>query len=186
MKVSSTVLNIFVTAFLSVSTFVAPSMAEDAKLHDLYTQLVQPDLEDWEKVERQIWKEWSRSGSASMDLLLSRGRKAMEQGDFAKAIEHLTALTDHAPDFAEGWNARATAFFNAGEFGLSVADIQRTLALNPRHFGALQGLGRILEELEREEDALAAYKAAAAIHPNREGLKEAIERLEKTVSGQDV
>ncbi|WP_281857660.1 tetratricopeptide repeat protein [Litoreibacter halocynthiae] len=186
MKVSSTLLNIFVTAFLSVSCFALPSVAEESKLDGLYAELAQPDLEDWEKVERQIWREWSRSGSASMDLLLRRGRNAMEKGDFAKAIEHLTALTDHAPNFAEGWNARATAFFNAEEFGLSIADIQRTLALNPRHFAALQGLGRILEELEREEDALAAYKAAAAIHPHREGLKEAIERLEKTVSGQDV
>ncbi|SFR55138.1 tetratricopeptide repeat protein [Litoreibacter janthinus] len=186
MKVSRSVLNIFVTAFLSVSAFTLPSVADEAKLDDLYAELAQPDIKDWEGVERKIWKEWSRSGSASMDLLLSRGRKAMEQGDFAKAIDHLTALTDHAPDFAEGWNARATAFFNADEFGLSIVDIQRALALNPRHFGALQGLGRILEELEREEDALAAYQAAAAIHPHREGLKEAIERLERKVSGQDV
>ncbi len=139
-----------------------------------------------EGVERKIWAEWSRSGSASMDLLLSRGRIAMEKRDFAKAIEHLTALTDHAPDFAEGWNARATAFFNAGEYGLSIADIQRTLVLNPRHFGAMQGFGRIMEELGHESDALAAYQAAAAIHPQRQGLKEAIERLEKTVSGQDI
>lgn len=186
MIVSRTVLNIFVTAFLSVSAFIAPSMAEEVKLDDLFAQLVQPELEDWEGVERKIWAEWSRSGSPSMDLLLSRGRTAMEKGDFAKAVDHLTALTDHAPDFAEGWNARATAFFNSEEYGLSIADIQRTLVLNPRHFGALQGLGRIMEELGHEPDALAAYQAAAAIHPQRQGLKEAIERLEKKVSGQDI
>ena len=184
--VSRTLLNIFVTAFLSAFVFFTPSLADEAKLDKLYIQLVQPDLEDWEGVERKIWAEWSRSGSASMDLLLSRGRIAMEKRDFAKAIEHLTALTDHAPDFAEGWNARATAFFNAGEYGLSIVDIQRTLVLNPRHFGAMQGLGRIMEELGHESDALAAYQAAAAIHPQRQGLKEAIERLEKTVSGQDI
>ena len=186
MVVSRTVLNIFVTAFLSVSVFSVPSLADETKLDGLYDQLSAPDLEDPQSVERQIWAEWSRSGSASMDLLLSRGRRAMENGDFAKAINHLTALTDHAPEFAEGWNARATAFFNADEYGLSIADIQRALALNPRHFAALQGLGRILEELDREEDALAAYQSAAAIHPQREGLKEAIERLEKTISGQDI
>lgn len=186
MKVSRTLLNIFVTAFLSVTAFALPSVADEAKLDELYAELAQPDLKDWEKVERQIWREWSRSGSASMDLLLRRGRTAMEKGDFSKAIAHFTALTDHAPDFAEGWNARATAFFNAEEYGLSIADIQRTLALNPRHFGALQGLGRILEELDQQENALAAYKAAAAIHPHREGLKDAIERLERTVSGQDI
>jgi tetratricopeptide (TPR) repeat protein len=186
MVVSRTVLNIFVTAFLFAGSFLTPSLAEEAKIEGLYTQLLEPDLEDWQAVERQVWAEWSKSGSASMDLLLSRGRKAMAAGDLTKAIEHLTALTDHAPDFAEGWNARATAFFNAEEYGLSIADIQRALVLNPRHFGALQGLGRIMEELGHEGDALAAYEAAAAIHPQREGLKDAIERLEKTVSGQDI
>ncbi|WP_298257243.1 tetratricopeptide repeat protein [uncultured Litoreibacter sp.] len=186
MIVSRTVLNIFVTAFLAVFAFVPHIVAQEADIEQYYAELLQPDLQDPQAVEHKIWAEWSKSGSASMDLLLSRGRKAMEDGEFAKAVDHLTALTDHAPDFAEGWNARATAFFNMDEYGLSIADIQRSLALNPRHFGAMQGLGRILEELGDDAGALAAYEAAAAIHPQREGLKEAIERLERTVSGQDI
>ncbi|MEP3345548.1 MAG: tetratricopeptide repeat protein [Litoreibacter sp.] len=186
MMVSRTVLNIFVTAFVSIMALSGPSYADEAKLDELYTQLAEPELQDVEAIERKIWAEWSKSGSASMDLLLMRGRRAMEAGDFSKAIEHLTALIDHAPEFAEGWNARATAFFNAEQYGLSIADIQRTLALNPNHFGAMQGLGRIMEELGNDADALTAYKAAAAIHPHREGLKETIERLEKKVSGQDI
>ena len=102
------------------------------------------------------------------------------------AIEHLTALVDHTPDFAEGWNARATVFFGMEEFGQSISDIRQTLALNPRHFGALQGLGRILEELDDPENALKAYQAAFALHPHRPGLKESVERVEKIVSGQSI
>jgi tetratricopeptide (TPR) repeat protein len=88
-----------------------------------------------------------------MDLLLQRGKDAMAAGDFPAAIEHLTALTDHAPDFAEGFNARATAYFQAGQLGPSIEDIARTLTLNPRHFGALSGLGMIFEDLGRPEKA---------------------------------
>ena len=84
-----------------------------------------------------------------MDLLLQRGQEAMEAGDLDAAIEHFTALTDHAPDFAEGWNARATAFFQDERYGPALADIERTLALNPDHFGALMGLAMILEQLDR-------------------------------------
>lgn len=186
MIVSRAVLNIVLTVTLSGFSFLTPSIAQEANIDELYTQLLDPELKDWDAVERQIWAEWAKSGSASMDLLLSRGRAALQDGDLETAIDHFTALTDHAPDFAEGWNARATAFFNAEEFGLSIVDIQRTLALNPRHFGAMQGLGRIMEELGNEAEALAAYEAAAAIHPHREGLKEAIARLEKLVSGQEI
>jgi tetratricopeptide (TPR) repeat protein len=175
-------LNPVVAAFL----LVMPLQAQEVDLDALFDQLASPELADWEKVEKSIWAEWSKSGSASMDLLLERGRTAMGEQKYRKAIEHFTALTDHAPEFAEGWNARATAFFGAQEYSLSIADIGRTLALNPRHFGAMQGLGRILEELEDRENALKAYRAALAIHPHRPGLKDAIERLEARISGQDL
>lgn len=182
MGVSRHILNSVVTAFF----LCGPVFAGAEELERLFQRLQAEELPDWEQVERQIWAEWSQSGSASMDLLLQRGREAMEAGDIPAAIEHLTALTDHAPEFAEGWNARATAYFQAGYFGLSIADIQRTLALNPRHFGALQGLGRILEELEDPQNALRAYRAAFAIHPHRPGLKETIDRLETVTDGQDL
>jgi cytochrome c-type biogenesis protein CcmH/NrfG len=72
------------------------------------------------------------------------------------------------------------------QYGLSIADIQSTLALNPRHFGAMQGLGRILEELEDYENALAAYEAALALHPHRDGLRDGVERMRVIVSGQEI
>lgn len=155
-------------------------------LDRLYAELADPANENWQRTQADILREWSKSGSPSMDLLLKRGRDAMEAGDLAAAIEHLTALTDHAPDFAEGWNARATAFYMAGQFGPSMTDIARTLSLNPHHFGALAGLGMILEQLGRDEAAIKAYRAALAIHPHQDTLHQALDRLEKKTSGRSL
>lgn len=146
---------------------------------ELLDKLRAPDLTNWPDVEAAIWSRWSRSGSPTADLLLDRGRKAMESGDFGVAIEHLTALVDHAPDFAEGYNARATAYYRAELYGPALADIEMTLALNPQHFGAIMGLALILEETGHPADALSAYRAVSAIHPHRPTLKDAMERLER-------
>ncbi len=173
---------IFAACFVAVLSGL-PVQAQSDRLDSLFDELKQPDLPNWKMVENQIWTEWSKSGSPAMDLLLQRGREAMQAGDYDMAIGHFTALIDHAPDFAEGYNARATAFFRKGLFGPALADIRRTLALNPRHFGAMMGLGAILEELQHEEQALAAYRAAHALHPHEPDLGQAIERLEKAVSG---
>jgi tetratricopeptide (TPR) repeat protein len=179
-------LKLIVTAIVVTFWFQSPLFAQTERLDELFIELADSDDANWQKIEREIWTEWAKSGSASMDLLLERGRNAMEQGDLDAAIEHLTALTDHAPDFAEGWNARATAYFQRGLYGPSIEDIQRTLALNPRHFGAISGLGMILEQLGYPDDALKAYREVQSIHPNRPSLIETIERLEKKVGGTDL
>ena len=163
-----------------------PPAAQQDPMADLYARLADPDNEDWALAESDILREWSKSGSPAMDLLLKRGKDAIGAGDLPAAIEHLTALTDHAPDFAEGWNARATAYFTVGELGPSVNDIARTLTLNPRHFGALSGLGMIFEQLEQPEKALEAYRAALAIHPHMQGVSEAVKRIEAETAGQDL
>ena len=152
----------------------------------LLAELADPDNRAWRRTERTLLARWSLSGSPAMDLLLERGRQAMAVGELATAIEHLTALTDHAPDFAEGWNARATAYYMAGQFGPSIADIARTLTLNPAHFGALAGLGHIFRALEQPERALQAYRAALAIHPHKPELQDAIATLEAALQGQDI
>lgn len=136
------------------------------------------------QIERRIYDLWSQSGSSSMDLLLKRGRDALEAGNTVLAIRHFTALIDHAPEFAEGYNGRATAYFQAGRYGLSLEDIRRTLELNPQHFSAMTGLALILEELGQPEDALNAWREVERLSPNREGLKDAIARLEKQVEGE--
>jgi tetratricopeptide (TPR) repeat protein len=162
------------------------SLAQSEILDKLFAELADPENKNWQMTEQNIWIQWSRSGSPAMDLLLQRGRQAMEDGNLEAAIEHLTALVDHAPDFAEGWNARATAYYNAGLYGPSIDDVRHVLALNPRHFGALSGLGMMLEEMDYPKDALEAYEAARAIHPNQPGVLDAIKRLHAKLDGQEL
>lgn len=186
MKVLPTFLNRIVAALVAAFLLSTGVFAQTAALDDLFDRLKTADEASSARIEREIWNEWSKSGSPAMDLLLQRGRDAMAAGKTDEAIEHLTALTDHAPDFAEGWNARATAYYQAGLFGPSVADIAHVLTLNPRHFGALSGLASIYEALDKPEKALEIYRAALAIHPHLAGVSKAIERLEKDVAGTDL
>jgi len=170
---------LFAATFLSG----AAVLAEDADLDPLFEALKDADPGGAQQIENKIWEEWSRSGSAAMDLLLERGREALEAGEVNVAIEHFSALVDHAPGFAEGYNARATAYFQLGYYGLAIEDIRQTLARNPRHFGAMAGLALILEEIGEDEGALEAWRAVEALHPSRQGVREAIQRLERQVEG---
>ncbi|WP_299817136.1 tetratricopeptide repeat protein [uncultured Jannaschia sp.] len=131
------------------------------------------------RLAAEIRERWTHSGSATMDLLLRRGRDAITEGDYARAIAHLTALTDHAPQFAEGWNQRATAFFLSDRYGEALSDIEQVLILEPRHFGALTGLAVILERLDERQAALRAFEAARAIYPADPNIEGAIDRLEQ-------
>ncbi|MEO1548922.1 MAG: tetratricopeptide repeat protein [Pseudomonadota bacterium] len=151
------------------------------ELDTLFAQLALEDQLGWEQIEERIKRLWSKSGSASADYLLKRGRDALEAESYTEAVEHFTALTDHAPDFAEGWNGRATAFYLMEEYGLAVQDVLRTLMLNPRHFEALSGLGLMMERMERPDAALAAFVEARKLHPHHEIINDAIDRLERRV-----
>ncbi len=186
MKPYKTFLNAFVAALALFIFAGAAARADTAELDALFSRLKSANAQDAEGIQQEIWLEWSKSGSDAMDLLLSRGRAAMASGDAGQAVQHLTALVDHAPDFAEGWNARATAYYQLGDFGPAVADIARTLTLNPRHFGALSGLGSIFEELDAPEKAKAAYEAALAINPHAKGAADAIARIDAQTRGQDL
>ena len=149
------------------------------KLDELFSELKQPGRADWQKIEGEINRIWAQSGSPSMDLLLSRGNAALEAEDFPAAVEHFSALIDHAPDFAEGWNGRATAYYLMGEYGLSIADVEHVLALNPRHYGAMAGFAFMLESMDRPEAALGVLRAVQALNPNRPDVNEAVIRLGK-------
>lgn len=172
-------------AALAASWFLGTaSFADEAELDALFEGLRGADPIAASQIEARIYDLWSQSGSPSMDLLLERGREALTEGDAKLAVEHFTALIDHAPNFAEGYNMRATAFFQMGRYGLALEDIRRALELNPRHFGALSGLALILEEIGRPEDALIAWREVETLHPSREGLADAMKRLERQVEGE--
>ena len=170
-------------AFLLVTA--ACLSAEDGdgdRLDALFNQLKTADLTTAKHIEHEINLEWSDSGSPAMNLLLQRGRNAISGSDYRTAIRHLSALVEHAPDFAEGWNARATAYFLAGHHELSLNDIGRTLMLEPRHFGALSGFGMIMERRGDYLRALRAFELVLEIYPSRQGLAETITRLRKKTS----
>ena len=154
------------------------------RLQALYADLADPGNPGWKQTEQAIWRAWSRSGSAAMDLLLRRADEAAGEGDLRTAMKFLNDLVRLAPDFAEGWNKRATVLFMQEKLGRSVADIERTLALEPRHFGALSGLAVILEQTGNEAGALRAWRRALEIHPTLESATESIERLEPKVEGR--
>lgn len=147
-------------------------------MEELFERLQLATPETYEPIEEEIWQEWSKSGSPAMDLLLKRGRDALEAEEYDVAIEHFTALTDHAPDFAEGWHSRATAYYSAGLYGPSLDDLERVLAINPKHFGAMVGLATIFEELGYDREALEVYQAVKQLHPHRPNVNDAIRRLE--------
>ena len=152
----------------------------------MFARLAQEGNAGWESVQNEIWTQWSRSGSPAMDLLLMRAERAIESGQFELALRFLDDLVRLAPDFAEGWNKRATVYFLLGKYGRSVADIQRTLALERRHFGALSGLGMILERLGDKQGAMRAYRRGLEVHPNLPGAAEGVERLAPDVDGREL
>ncbi len=162
-----------------------PAAAQDEDLDQAFRNLADPDFAGWERAESDIRRVWSRSGSASMDLLLQRGQDALDSGDTEAAIEHLTALTDHAPDFAAGWHLRAVAFYLNDDFGPALADLQQVLALEPRQFEALTQVGVMFEELGDSRRALEAFRESLKIHPHQQDAADAVKRLEQETQGTD-
>lgn len=159
----------------------------DARLDALFARLARSGEGEWKRIQNEIWRMWSNSGSASMDLLLRRADEALEEADDPElALRFLDDLVRLDPDFAEGWNRRATVHFVLDEYGKAVADIERTLALEPRHFGALGGLAMILERLGDKEGAYRAYTRALEIHPHLPGAAEAVKRLAPDVEGREL
>lgn len=158
--------------------------ATGSLVDDLMAQLKTADDQNAPLIEAQITAEWSKSGSPAMDLLLQRGADAIEAGNPTRAVEHYTAAIDYAPDFAEAYNGRATAYYLTDDIGPALADLQTALTLNPQHFGAMKGFAIILEELGRPEDALEVYRQVLAIHPQDADVAGAVDRLVKSLEGQ--
>ena len=161
-----------------------PDAATVSRVDDLLAQLLTADEASALRIESEINAAWSKSGSPAMDLLLQRGQDAIAAGDPAKAVEHFTAAIDYAPDFAEAYNGRATAYYLTDDIGPALADLQTALTLNPQHFDAMKGFAIILEELGRPADALEVYRQVLAIHPQDADVAGAADRLVKTLEGQ--
>lgn len=158
----------------------------DPELDQLFVQLGQsPDAAAAAGVEQEIWQHWADSGSPTVNILLERAAAAENAGDAELAGRFLDQASDLAPDYAEPWNRRANLAYRAEDYRGAIAAIQETLKREPRHFGALAGLGLIYEELGQPRAALEAFRAALAIHPHYETALQGVRRLEPRVDGRD-
>lgn len=129
--------------------------------------------------ERGLWLLWARSGDAATDELMARGTEEMQSGQHAKAVETFTSVIKAKPDFAEAWNRRATVHYLAGDFERSIADCGEVLKRNPRHFGALSGMGQIFFQLQDYDQALVWYRRALEVNPNMTGVELSIKGIEE-------
>jgi tetratricopeptide (TPR) repeat protein len=147
---------------------------------------VAPDDVSAKAIEDRIWALWMVSGSDTVDLLMARVKVASEAENYDLAIRLLDAIIEINPDFVEARNRRATVFFLRKDYSSSLADIMYVLAREPRHFGALAGLGTILEEIGDDKHALDAYSKALAVHPRLKGVAEHVRTLTDKVVGRDI
>ncbi|MEM7547668.1 MAG: tetratricopeptide repeat protein [Pseudomonadota bacterium] len=174
-------------AALPQGSEIVPAEDRDERLQQLFDQLRDASSEnEAEPIAAEIRGLWARSGSDSMDLLLSRGRAAISEEDYPKARAHLSALTRLAPEFAEGWNAVATLNYLEKNYGRAVADIERTLAIEPRHFSALTGLALIFERTGQPLAAMKAWRQVNRIYPGLKNAQDAIDRLSPEVDGKGI
>jgi tetratricopeptide (TPR) repeat protein len=139
-----------------------------------------------ERIAARIQQEWSRSGSASVDLMMQWSQKAMQAQKFDIALDFLDQVVTLSPTYAEGWNRRATVHFMMRSFGKSMADIHRTLQLEPRHFGALAGLAQIMKERGSKELALDAYQRVLDIYPMMRNAQSEVATLSEELAGDGI
>ncbi len=160
---------------------------DDDRMDPLFDRLLAArDPAEARVAEQGIWRLWMEHDSPTVRVLLGSAMQAMEGGESARAHELFTAIVEVAPDFAEGWNKRATLRYLGGDYPGSVADIERTLALEPRHFGALSGLSMIMEQLNNAKEAARAFERALAVNPHLPGGRQRLDELKRRAQGSPI
>jgi tetratricopeptide (TPR) repeat protein len=134
--------------------------------------------------EQGLWLLWSRSGDAAIDQLMARGSDELQADRLAEAIQTFSEVIRKKPDFAEGWNRRATAYYLAGDYERSLADCDEVLKRNPNHFGALSGAGQIHFALQNYELALVWFRRALEVNPNMIGVEINIHRTQELLQAK--
>ena len=147
---------------------------------------VAPDAESAKYVENRIWSMWLATDSDTTTLLMSRVKTAVDAKDLDLGIKLLTAVIEIKPDYVEAWNRRATLYYMKKDYDHSIGDIEQVLKREPRHFGALSGLGMIFQELGDDKSALEAFRRALAVHPHLERIPELIRQLTDKVDGREI
>jgi len=167
--------------------FQASADQKDPRLDKLFAQLKAAATdEDGMAIESQIWDIWMKSGDENVDALMAIGVAAMDNSDLPQAYQAFDRIVHLAPNFAEGWNKRATVLYYMGRFKESLGDIDKTLALEPRHFGALSGRGLCDVELKLEKEALDAFEQALAVNPHMPMIRQAAEEVKKSLADKSI
>lgn len=145
-----------------------------------------PDEESARHVEAQILALWSRTSSDTTALLMQRAKVAMHGQQLDIALKLLDAVLKLHPDYIEGWSQRATLYYVQNDYRHSLEDIEQVLIREPRHFGALAGLGMIMQELGDDKRALDAFRKALAVNPHLDKVRELVRTLTEKVEGRDI
>ncbi len=138
------------------------------------------------RISQRIRSEWSKSGSATIDLLMQWSNKAVNEKKFDVALDYLDEIVTLAPTYAEGWNLRATVHFARDDYARSMADIDRVLRLEPRHFGALAGMAAILKATGHEAAAAGVYERLLEIYPMMRAAQSELGKLADEMAGQGI
>jgi tetratricopeptide (TPR) repeat protein len=164
-----------------------PKVQRGQDLEFLFGALkVAPDAASAKAVEGRIWALWMVSKSDTANLLMTRVRTAVEAKNLDLAVKLLDSIVVLRPDYVEGWNRRATINFMRKDYTRSIEDIRQVLAREPRHFGALAGLGMIMQELGEDKRALEVYRKAMEINPHMQRIPDLIKTLTEKVEGRDI
>ncbi len=177
---------IFGIAVVLALALATPARArqDDPRLDALFEQLLAiEDFAEARSVEAKIWLIWIESGDESLDALMTRGIDAMNARNLDAALESFNGIVEADPDFAEGWNKRATVYYLMARYDASIDDVVRTLTLEPRHFGALSGMGLIQSALDDDEAALAWFERALAANPHMPFIKLRALQLREQLQG---
>jgi len=148
----------------------------------LIAALTDPDEVVRVLAENSVWQVWTRSGDKEVDGLMQAGIEQMNRGDGPAAVETFTQIIQRKPDFAEGWNKRATVYFLLGENEKSLHDCDEVMKRNPAHFGALAGYGQIYLRMDQPERALTYFRRALRINPNMRGIQQVIPEIEQLLT----
>jgi len=165
----------------------APADKAENRLDKLFADLKRERNEKAaERIAGQIWEQWFKSGSASIDLMMMWAQRAIEQQKYDVALDFLDEVITLSPTYAEGWNRRATLHFMMSNYSKSMSDIDHTLSLEPRHFGALSGMAQILKASGKKELALKAYQQVLDIYPMMRSAQTEVATLSEELAGEGI
>jgi len=145
-----------------------------------------PDEASAKHVEARIWAVWLQTPSDTAALLMTRAKAAMDAKQPDVALKLLDAVVRLRPDYVEGWNRRATLYYLKNDYAHSLQDIEQVLAREPRHFGALAGLGMIMQDIGDDRRALDAFRKALAVNPHLDKVPDLVKTLSEKVEGRDI